>query len=42
VRDAALIPPLQKLADDWLVEYPREARLLITRWVGDVEKYAQV
>lgn len=42
VRDAALIPPLQKLADDWLAEYPREARQLITRWVGDVEKYAQV
>jgi ATP-dependent DNA helicase RecG len=42
VRDAALIPDLQKLADDWLAQYPREARQLITRWVGDVEKYAQV
>ncbi|MGH8461340.1 MAG: ATP-dependent DNA helicase RecG [Stenotrophobium sp.] len=42
VRDAALIPPLQKLADDWLQHHPREARMLISRWVGDVEKYAQV
>ncbi|MGH8539377.1 MAG: ATP-dependent DNA helicase RecG, partial [Stenotrophobium sp.] len=42
VRDAALIPPLQKLADDWLAQHAREARLLIARWVGDVEKYAQV
>jgi len=42
VRDAALIPPLQKLADEWLTQYPREAKQLITRWVGDVEKYAQV
>ena len=29
VRDAALIPDLQKLADDWLAQYPREARQLI-------------
>jgi ATP-dependent DNA helicase RecG len=42
VRDAALIPPLQQLADAWLAQYPREARRLIGRWVGDVEKYAQV
>jgi ATP-dependent DNA helicase RecG len=42
VRDAALIPPLQKQADEWLAKYPREARKLIGRWVGDVEKYAQV
>ena len=42
VRDAALIPPLQQLADQWLARHPREARQLIGRWVGDVEKYAQV
>jgi len=42
VRDAELIPALQKLADEWLAQYPREARQLIGRWVGDVEKYAQV
>ncbi|MGH8506809.1 MAG: ATP-dependent DNA helicase RecG [Stenotrophobium sp.] len=42
VRDSALIPPLQKLADDWLQHHPHETRMLIERWVGDVEKYAQV
>jgi len=42
VRDAALIPPLQKLADDWLLKSPHEARQLIQRWVGDAERYAQV
>ena len=41
-RDAPLIPALQKLADDWLDTAPEMARLLIRRWVGDVEKYAQV
>lgn len=42
VRDSELIPPLQKLADDWLQHHSAEARMLIERWVGDVEKYAQV
>ena len=42
VRDSALIPPLQKLADDWLSKSPKEARRLIARWVGDAERYAQV
>jgi ATP-dependent DNA helicase RecG len=42
VRDAAQIPPLQKLADQWLNKSPQEARRLIARWVGDAEKYAQV
>jgi ATP-dependent DNA helicase RecG len=42
VRDAALIPGLQKLADDWLAHQPRLAQLLIKRWVGDPERYAQV
>ena len=41
-RDAALIPPLQQLADEYLVKHPREAKLLISRWVGDVDKYAVV
>jgi ATP-dependent DNA helicase RecG len=41
-RDAQLIPELQRLADDWLDRQPELARLLIRRWVGDVEKYAQV
>lgn len=42
VRDAAVIPSLQKLADEWLRDRPQLARRLIGRWVGDVEKYAQV
>lgn len=42
VRDAALIPPLQALADEWLERFPVDAKRLIARWVGDVEKYAQV
>ena len=42
VRDVALIPALQNLADEWLVRQPKLSRQLIGRWVGDVEKYAQV
>ncbi|MDB5972290.1 MAG: recG [Hydrocarboniphaga sp.] len=42
VRDSALIPPLQQLADEWLERYPLDAQRLIARWVGDVEKYGQV
>ncbi|MEW6167979.1 MAG: ATP-dependent DNA helicase RecG [Pseudomonadota bacterium] len=42
VRDAPLVAPLQKLADRWLATEPRLAQLLIRRWVGDPERYAQV
>ncbi|MGQ0503669.1 MAG: ATP-dependent DNA helicase RecG [Panacagrimonas sp.] len=42
VRDAALVPPLQALADDWLERCPAEAQRLIRRWVGDIERYARV
>lgn len=42
VRDAALVPALQALADRWLRESPRLAELLIARWIGDVERYGQV
>jgi ATP-dependent DNA helicase RecG len=42
VRDAAQIPALQKLADQWLGQHQKEAKKLIARWVGDAEKYAQV
>lgn len=42
VRDAELIPPLQKLADEWLERAPQDAQRLIRRWVGDVERYARV
>ena len=41
-RDAPLIPELQQLADQWLDSKPELARLLIRRWVGDADKYAQV
>jgi ATP-dependent DNA helicase RecG len=41
-RDTALIPALQMLADQWLDQQPALARLLIRRWVGDVDRYAQV
>ncbi|MDR3418413.1 MAG: ATP-dependent DNA helicase RecG [Nevskia sp.] len=42
VRDAEQIPGLQKLADRWLSASQAEARIVIARWVGDAEKYAQV
>ncbi|MGQ0530940.1 MAG: ATP-dependent DNA helicase RecG [Panacagrimonas sp.] len=42
VRDAAQIPPLQPLADEWLERFPDDAQRLIRRWVGDVERYARV
>ncbi len=42
VRDAAQIPALQKMADQWLGKQPQAAKKLIARWVGDAEKYAQV
>lgn len=42
VRDQALIAPLQQLADEWLERFPLDAKRLIARWVGDVEKYGQV
>ncbi|NGY05065.1 ATP-dependent DNA helicase RecG [Solimonas terrae] len=42
LRDAALIPPLQRLADDYLQTRPDVAMLLIARWVGDPKLYAHV
>ncbi len=42
VRDAKMIPALQKLADDWLQSNPEDAKRIIHRWVGDVERYARV
>ena len=42
VRDQPLVPALQKLADEYLAQHPALASILIRRWVGDVEKYAQV
>ena len=42
IRDAPLIPDLQRLADRWLVDHPRAAGQLVRRWVGDLERYGQV
>jgi ATP-dependent DNA helicase RecG len=42
MRDAARIPPLTRLADQWLDTQPQLARELIRRWVGDVDRYGQV
>lgn len=42
LRDAPLIPPLQKLADEYLAQQPALASLLIERWVGDPQRYAHV
>ncbi|HEU0195718.1 MAG TPA: helicase-related protein, partial [Nevskiaceae bacterium] len=42
VRDAALIPMLQRRADDWLRQRPREAQILMARWVPESERYGQV
>ena len=42
VRDSALIGVLQKLADDWWLKAPKDARRMITRWIGDADRYAQV
>ncbi|HEX4895976.1 MAG TPA: ATP-dependent DNA helicase RecG [Solimonas sp.] len=42
LRDAALVPPLQVLADTLLAQQPLRARQLIARWLGDPERYAAV
>jgi len=42
LRDAALVPPLQKLADDWLEHQLPAARTLIDRWIGTSQRYADV
>jgi ATP-dependent DNA helicase RecG len=42
VRDSALLEPLQEVADALLTRAPADARALIHRWVGNMERYAQV
>jgi ATP-dependent DNA helicase RecG len=42
MRDGALIPGLQKVADDCLARTPLLAHRLIERWVGSADRYAQV
>jgi len=42
LRDARLIPVLQRRADEWLRREPALARQLIERWVGDSHRYVGV
>ena len=42
VRDAALLPLVQRMADDLLASDPVRAERLVARWVGGAERYAGV
>ena len=42
IRDAALLPQVQRLADDLLASDPLRAERLVARWVGGAERYAGV
>ncbi len=42
VRDAAMLPQVQRLADDLLASDPARAGQLVARWVGGAERYAGV
>ncbi len=42
IRDAALLPQVQRLADDLLASDPARAERLVARWVGGAERYAGV
>jgi ATP-dependent DNA helicase RecG len=42
VRDSGYIGGLQKLADDWWLKSPKDAKRLIARWLGEADRYAQV
>ncbi len=42
IRDAALLPHVQRLADDLLGSDPVRAERLVARWVGGAERYAGV
>ena len=42
VRDGALAEPAQRIADEMLREGGPEVELLIRRWVGESDRYAQV
>ena len=39
VRDAALIPQVQEIANRLWHEYPARAQAIINRWVGQKEHY---
>jgi ATP-dependent DNA helicase RecG len=42
VRDVARAARMQRLADQWLDQHHAAARLLVSRWVGDLQRYGQV
>ncbi len=42
VRDGALAEPAMRIADDMLRSNPNEVEQLISRWVGEGDRYAQV
>jgi len=42
IRDAGLLPHVQRLADDLLTSDPVRAERLVARWVGGAERYAGV
>lgn len=42
LRDAALIPALQALADDWLHQHHPAVQTVIARWIGESGRYADV
>jgi ATP-dependent DNA helicase RecG len=39
-RDAALLPAVQQVGEQMLVEHPRESERLIERWIGGAARYA--
>ena len=41
LRDAALLPAAQAMADRLLSDYPETASPLIDRWLGEADRYAQ-
>jgi ATP-dependent DNA helicase RecG len=42
VRDSDRAAPMQKLADEWLARQAVAAKMLVGRWVGDLQRYGQV
>ena len=42
IRDQALIPQVNKVSEELLVDYPENARLIVRRWLGETEKYGNV
>ena len=42
LRDAALIPALQKRADNWIHKEPSLTRRMVSRWIGSGESYGYV